>query len=72
MSPRLTEREKKLLRRMALGRSDRDIADQIGGTEGQVAAQRLRLLAKLKISSHAEIVETALNLGPWPSQMPVP
>ena len=40
----LTTREKKLLRRMALGQSDHAIAVDIGGTDAQVAAQRLRLL----------------------------
>ncbi|WP_029081091.1 helix-turn-helix transcriptional regulator [Bradyrhizobium sp. th.b2] len=65
----LTPREKQVLRRMALGRSDAEIARQIGGTEAQVATQRLRLLRKLKICSHAEIMEAAINLGPWPPQM---
>ena len=65
----LTEREKQILRRMALGRSDAGIARQIGGTEAQVATQRLRLLRKLKICSHAEIIEAAINLGPWPIEI---
>ncbi|WP_029084588.1 MULTISPECIES: response regulator transcription factor [Bradyrhizobium] len=67
-----TEREKQILRRMALGRSDAGIARQIGGTEAQVATQRLRLLRKLNICSHAEIIEAAINLGPWPRQMKCP
>jgi hypothetical protein len=36
----LSSREKKLLRRLASGRSDAQIAREIGGTEKQVAAQR--------------------------------
>lgn len=67
-----TEREKQILRRVALGRSDADIARQIGGTEAQVATQRLRLIRKLNICSHAEIIEAAINLGPWPRQMKYP
>jgi DNA-binding CsgD family transcriptional regulator len=62
----------KLLRRMALGRSDHDIAKQIGGTEAQVATQRLRLLRKLNISSQDEIMEAAVGLGPWPLKMECP
>ena len=65
----LTPREEQVLRRAALGRSDADIARQIGGTEAQVATQRLRLLRKLKICSHAEIIEAAINLGPWPIEI---
>lgn len=65
----LTAREEQVLRRAALGRSDAEIARQIGGTEAQVATQRLRLLRKLKICSHAEITEAAINLGPWPARL---
>ncbi|MBR0698231.1 LuxR C-terminal-related transcriptional regulator [Bradyrhizobium lablabi] len=59
----ITAREKKLLRRMALGRNDREIASQIGGTEAQVATQRLRLFRKLNISSKTEIAEAAERLA---------
>ncbi|WP_165127402.1 response regulator transcription factor [Bradyrhizobium sp. 6(2017)] len=68
----LTTREKQILRRMALGRSDAEIAHQIGGSEAQVATQRLRLLRKLNIYLHAEIIEAAIDLGPWPYQMKRP
>ncbi|MBR0692818.1 LuxR C-terminal-related transcriptional regulator [Bradyrhizobium lablabi] len=60
----LTAREKKLLRRMALGRSDYEIAIQIGGTEARIATQRLRLLRKLNIHSEGEIVDAAARLAP--------
>jgi DNA-binding CsgD family transcriptional regulator len=63
----LTPRQKKLLRRMARGQSDHEIAIQIGGTEAQVATQRLRLLAKLRIYSDAEIAEAAERMARWPS-----
>jgi len=65
----LTSREKKILRRMALGRSDREIANEIGGTEAQVATQRLRLLVKLNICSKCEIAEAAERLAGWPSEV---
>ncbi|MBR0696755.1 LuxR C-terminal-related transcriptional regulator [Bradyrhizobium lablabi] len=61
----LTAREKKLLRRMALGRSDYEIANQIGGTEAQVATQRLRLLRKLDIHAEREITDAAERLARW-------
>ena len=44
MMAQLTIREKHILRRMVLGRSDAKIARQIGGTEAQLATQHLRLL----------------------------
>ncbi|WP_223967765.1 helix-turn-helix transcriptional regulator [Bradyrhizobium sp. RD5-C2] len=64
----LSPREKKLLRRMARGRSDVAIAAQIGGTEAQVSVQRLRLLRKLKIHSQTQIVDAAEKFARWPSR----
>ncbi|WP_375780876.1 hypothetical protein ACE103_20260 [Bradyrhizobium sp. ma5] len=52
---------------MALGRRDREIAAQIGGTEAQVSVQRLRLLRKLKIHSQTQIADAAERLARWPS-----
>ncbi|WP_141342662.1 LuxR C-terminal-related transcriptional regulator [Bradyrhizobium sp. USDA 4520] len=63
----LSPREKKLLRRMALGRRDTQIATQIGGTEAQISVQRLRLLRKLHIHSQAQIVDAAERLASWPT-----
>ncbi|WP_209909225.1 LuxR C-terminal-related transcriptional regulator [Bradyrhizobium elkanii] len=63
----LSPREKKLLRRMALGRRDAEIAVQIGGTEAQVSVQRLRLLRKLEIHSQTQIVDAAKRLAGWPA-----
>jgi len=57
----LTSREKKLVRRIALGRSDRKIAIQIGGTEAKIATQRRRVPAKLR--SKREIAEAAERLA---------
>ena len=62
----LSPREKKLLKRMALGRRDAEIAVQIGGTEAQVSIQRLRLLRKLNIKSQAQLMDAADRLARWP------
>jgi DNA-binding CsgD family transcriptional regulator len=61
----LSPREKQLLRRFAAGKTDEQIAVQLGGTTAQIAAQRARLLAKLGITSEAEISEAAKRLAPW-------
>jgi DNA-binding NarL/FixJ family response regulator len=62
----LTSREKKLLRRLAKGWSVDLIAQSIGGTKVQVRDQRDRLLAKLGIDSHEQLIEAAARLAPWP------
>jgi len=61
----LTAREKQLLRRLALGRSDVQIAREIGGTYELIASQRERLLTRLRISSEKQIVEAADKLAGW-------
>ena len=61
----LSPREKRLLRRIAAGKADKQIASTLGGTANQIAEQRARLLAKLRISSEAEIVEAAKQLAAW-------
>jgi DNA-binding NarL/FixJ family response regulator len=63
----LSPREKLLLRRLAKGRSDHDIAVDIGGRPDQVCQQRQRLLAKLNISSRSEIAKAAHQLAYWPT-----
>ncbi|WP_374708075.1 hypothetical protein [Bradyrhizobium sp. RD5-C2] len=56
---------------MALGRCDAQIAAQIGGTEAQISVQRVRLLRKLQIHSHVQIMDAAKRLARWPaSQQP--
>lgn len=62
----LSPREKQLLRRLALGKSDAEIAMQIGGPAERIAAQRQRLLDKLQISTQDEIAEAARRLARWP------
>lgn len=65
--PVLSPREKRILRRLARGYSDRAIAVQIGGRPEQVGEQRKRLLQKLQISSQSEIAEAAAQWASWPS-----
>jgi DNA-binding CsgD family transcriptional regulator len=55
----LSPREKQLLRRVALGKSDRVIACEIGGTQKQIGVQRKGLVEKLKIQSRGELVTLA-------------
>jgi DNA-binding NarL/FixJ family response regulator len=46
----LSARESQLLRRSALGKSDKVIAREIGGTQQQIEMQRERLTDRLKFS----------------------
>lgn len=64
--PPLTEREKRLLRRIAEDKTDAEIAVRIGGTAKQIAAQRERLLDRLGIVSDGEIKDAAKSLARWP------
>ena len=62
----LSPREKLLLRRLARGKSDKVISQEIGGTHEQIGMQRRRLLEKLRIQSQAELVTLAGQLAGWP------
>jgi DNA-binding CsgD family transcriptional regulator len=64
----LSPREKKLLRRFARGKTDRQIAREIGGTEQQVSAQRRRLIERLRIQSEEQLVAAADQLAAWPAR----
>ncbi|MGL3109395.1 helix-turn-helix transcriptional regulator [Bradyrhizobium sp. BR 1432] len=57
--------EKQLLRRLAAGKTDAQIAKRLGGTAKQVGQQRARLLAKLGLSAPHEIVDAAERLANW-------
>jgi DNA-binding CsgD family transcriptional regulator len=63
----LSPREKQLLRRLAAGRTDAQIAEQLGGTQKQISEQRTRLLGKLGIGTPAEITDAAERLASWGS-----
>jgi DNA-binding CsgD family transcriptional regulator len=64
----LSPREKQLLRRIALGKTDHNISKEIGGTDSQVAAQRQALIKKLHIQSDAQLKAAVNQFAPWPSQ----
>ena len=64
----LSPREKQLLRRFALGKSDKVIACEIGGTQQRIGTQRKRLIEKLHIQSQAQLVTLAAQLAAWPAR----
>ncbi|WP_234680351.1 LuxR C-terminal-related transcriptional regulator [Bradyrhizobium monzae] len=59
----LSPREKQLLRRLAAGKTDAQIARRLGGTAKQIAEQRVRLLAKLSAGASADIADAAERLA---------
>jgi DNA-binding CsgD family transcriptional regulator len=63
----LSPREKKLLRRLARGKTYAKIAVEIGGTEQQIGQQRRRLIERLRIQSQAQLVAAADQLAAWPA-----
>jgi DNA-binding CsgD family transcriptional regulator len=61
--PLVSPREKKLLRRFAAGKTDAQIAIELGDIESRIAAQRQRLAEKLKIDTHEQLVAVADKLA---------
>jgi DNA-binding CsgD family transcriptional regulator len=55
----LSPRQKRLLRRLAQGKTDRKIAQEIGGTQQHITAQRRRIMQKLQITSQAQLASLA-------------
>jgi DNA-binding CsgD family transcriptional regulator len=64
----LSPREKLMLRRFASGKSDNLISQEIGGTQEQIGMQRKRLIEKLQIQSHSQLVTLAGQLAAWPAR----
>jgi DNA-binding CsgD family transcriptional regulator len=64
--PYVSPREKKLLRRFAAGKTDIEIARELGDIEGRVAVQRQRLAEKFQIATHEQLVSFADKLAPFP------
>ncbi|WP_139858815.1 LuxR C-terminal-related transcriptional regulator [Bradyrhizobium ivorense] len=62
----LSPREKKLLRRLAQGKTDGQIAVEIGGREDQIALQRQRLMDSLQIRSQHQLRTIAEEQAAWP------
>jgi DNA-binding CsgD family transcriptional regulator len=63
----LSSREKQVLRRLAKGKTDEEIAVEIGGTERQIGEQRRRLIERLRIQSQAQLVAAAGQPAAWPA-----
>jgi DNA-binding CsgD family transcriptional regulator len=64
----LSSREKQLLRRFARGKTDATIAMELGDKESRIAAQRKRLIEKLKIRSDDQLSMVANKLASWPKR----
>ena len=62
-SPELTERELDVLRRMVAGRSNKEIAADLGITEGTVKTHVNHVLDKLGVHDRTQAVVTALKRG---------
>lgn len=62
-SNRLSDREKEVLRLIALGYSNKEIAGQLGLSAKTIETYKARLIEKLGLSSRAELVRYALNQG---------
>jgi len=67
----LSPREKLLLRRFASGKSDNLISKEIGGAHEQIGMQRKRLIEKLRIQSHEQLVTLAGQLAAWGKSAPL-
>jgi NarL family two-component system response regulator LiaR len=63
MASSLTERERAVLRLVAQGQSNRDIADQLAISEATVRTHVSHILAKLKLSSRTQAALYALRKG---------
>ena len=59
----LTEREVEVLRRIALGHTNREIADQLYLSVRTVETHRQHIQQKLRLSSRAELVQYAVERG---------
>jgi two-component system response regulator NreC len=59
----LTEREVEVLRRIALGHTNREIADQLYLSVRTVETHRQHIQQKLRLNSRAELVQYALDRG---------
>ena len=59
----LSEREREVLRLMAGGFSNREIADALGTAEGTVKNQASSILSKLGVRDRTRAVLKALELG---------
>ena len=59
--------ERKFLRLLAKGKTDEEIAVEIGGIERQISEQRRRLIERLRIRSQAQLAAAAGQPAAWPT-----
>lgn len=59
--PKLTERDKTVLRHIFQGLSNRDIAERLDISEGAVKASLRQVFGKLKVRTRAQLVKVALE-----------
>ncbi len=60
---KLSDREKEVLRLIALGYSNKEIAIQLALSAKTIETYKARLIEKLGLSSRSELVRYALNQG---------
>ena len=66
----MSPQQKKLLRRFADGKSDKQIAREFGCRAALIAAQRQFMIDRLEISSQAQLAAVAIQLASWPGWQP--
>jgi len=69
---KLSPQQKKLLRRFARGKTDKQIANEFRCRSDLIAAQRKLITEKLEISSQTQFAEAARRFAPWhePNETP--
>ncbi|MBR0831330.1 hypothetical protein JQ596_38075 [Bradyrhizobium manausense] len=68
LMPVLGPREKKLLRRLAQGKTDSQTAAEIGGRKDQIGLQRQSLIGRLQIRSQEQLEALTQEFTPWPER----
>jgi RNA polymerase sigma factor (sigma-70 family) len=59
----LSPRERQVFERVARGKMNKEIADELGTTERTIKAHRRRVMEKIQVASLAELVVIAARLG---------
>ena len=62
-SQRLTPREREVLRLLALGYTNREVADELSISVRTVETHRASILAKLRVRTRADLVRYARRAG---------
>ena len=64
-TPYASPRDRQLLRRFAAGKTDKQIAYELGGTISSVAAQRQRIAHKFDIQTDNQLRELTNQIAVW-------